>query len=718
MTSSGEGGAQIRDGATGQATGKPIAIQDWLHIAAFTTDGERIVVASGGSIAQLWNAATGEQIGKPMQHDAEVSTAHFSFDDKRVLTTSANNTARVWDAFTGDALGPPIRYEGAWDAVFSRDGMRLLTMSADNSARVWDATTGNAIGESMPHVAGLDNAIFSRDGQYILTSSRDHMARRWDATNGAAVGEPMHHEDGLTSAVFSPDGSQVLTTGRFSACLWNLDGRCVGKLDCNIMPREGAVSLGCSFSPEGSLLSAQLGPTLLVVSTAQLDWPVSKINATDDVAAELELVLGDAKVRMDGAPGPVRSPDGKRQVSVLPDGRLRIIDADSGREAAALRPEMPAAGVMFTSDGTRLVVTVKDAPALIWDARDPSARRADWDARADERRPAEDYIKELLRGPREIDELETAIRADKEIPPIRRLVALEVLREKVAQFRVEAKALFRTIAEDHIAPERIRAAVRAMTDLPPRVSESLLALAKDLEGDSGQLNQLAWKHVSEPGASPDRLELALDTARQALALAPTNPDVAKTLGAALYRHGDYADAIKTLEFGPKRIGEPRPVELACLAMSYHQLNQKTEAKSSILSLKQVVEVKNYWLVGTVDERGLLFKSRDDGETSEGEVILANDGQSFHGQWRTEGGGGWESFAGKRLVGAALDRFEGLWSTDWGTLLLFSDEEKLCGAYADESLVYEAFLLLNEPFPSLPDVGLYSTPDARRPASDE
>jgi hypothetical protein len=74
--------------------------ENYVHSAAFSPDGKRIVTASSDKTARLWDAETGKQIGAPLVgHEAAVDSAAFSPDGKRIVTASWDKTARLWAVF-------------------------------------------------------------------------------------------------------------------------------------------------------------------------------------------------------------------------------------------------------------------------------------------------------------------------------------------------------------------------------------------------------------------------------------------------------------------------------------------------------------------------------------------------------------------------------------------------------------------------------------------
>ena len=78
----------------------------FVHSAAFSPDGTRVVTASNDNTARVWDAATGAGLAELKGHGGIVNSAAFSTDGTRVVTAS-NDNARVWDISaleTGEAF--------------------------------------------------------------------------------------------------------------------------------------------------------------------------------------------------------------------------------------------------------------------------------------------------------------------------------------------------------------------------------------------------------------------------------------------------------------------------------------------------------------------------------------------------------------------------------------------------------------------------------------
>ena len=88
------------------------------------------------------------------------------------------------------------------------------------------------------------------------------------------------------------------------------------------------------------------------------------------------------------------------------------------------------------------------------------------------------------------------------------------------------------------------------------------------------LNNRAWTYATGPFIQRDP-ERAVALARRAVALAPGSALTLNTLGVALYRAGQYAEAISVLERSlAAGKGEADAYDLFFLAMAHHQLGHR------------------------------------------------------------------------------------------------------------------------------------------------
>jgi len=95
-----------------------------------------------------------------------------------------------------------------------------------------------------------------------------------------------------------------------------------------------------------------------------------------------------------------------------------------------------------------------------------------------------------------------------------------------------------------------------------------------------QLNNLAWRLATGPPALRDP-ERAVSLARKAVDQTSSSAVYLNTLGVALYRAGQYAEAIPTLERSlTAGEGQSDAFDLFFLAMARHRLGQTVQARDA------------------------------------------------------------------------------------------------------------------------------------------
>jgi WD40 repeat protein len=380
--------ARIWDAQNGTEIAVLKAHEGWLRSAAFSPDGKRVVTASADHSARIWETGRGMAIATFKGHHTDVSSATFSPDGKRVMTASTCDAA-IWDAETMTQVtvlkppeldywnlrekGPPVKLS----AAFGPDGKQIVTWSShDETARVWDIITGtevSALEANEPFKSRarfLEKAMFSVDGKRLLTRSRDNTVRIWDVQTGTEIAILKGHQTDaskqtdLLSTVFSPDGTQVVTTSPRdkTARIWDVE-RMIERAVLKVREpeawrlrseRDGPGLFNAAFSPDGRLVVTALSDDTLV----QI-WDIER-------GGQIVATMNGPQIF---AQSVVFSPDGTRLLISCKDKTLRIWATHSGAEIAILEtPELPRTAV-FSPDGRRVLTTSYiDQTVQIWDA--------------------------------------------------------------------------------------------------------------------------------------------------------------------------------------------------------------------------------------------------------------------------------------------------------------------------------------------------------------
>src|SRR5262249_47475116 len=114
---------------------------------------------------------------------------------------------------------------------------------------------------------------------------------------------------------------------------------------------------------------------------------------------------------------------------------------------------------------------------------------------------------------------------------------------------------------------------------------TLVELAYDPQDESLRFEWASRDIVDKPGQSVEKYQQALAWARTACQLLPKGGGHLSTLGMALYRNGQYTEAMDTLlqayELNAKQEGKLLPIDLAFRAMTHYRMNQMQQARETL-----------------------------------------------------------------------------------------------------------------------------------------
>jgi WD40 repeat protein/predicted Ser/Thr protein kinase len=268
----------------------------------------------------------------------------------------------VYDPSSGKERGRwPIKLRPTIYALaLSPDGTRVACGGDDRVVPVWDTRTGEKLGECSGHKSKVLAITFRGDGLRLLTASHDGTVRQWDAQTGLEVEPPYdRHTAEVYAAVYSPDGQRVASAGADRTVrLWRASGRQDQAL---LSGHTGAVA-ALAFSGDGR--------RLVSASYDQLNSPGDGTVRFWEAAPEatLPVLAGHTSYVYPVA----YSPDSRWIASGGWDEKLqvRLWDAATGEECAALPHPGIVRALAFTPDGTRLVSGGDlGGELLVWDVR-------------------------------------------------------------------------------------------------------------------------------------------------------------------------------------------------------------------------------------------------------------------------------------------------------------------------------------------------------------
>jgi WD40 repeat protein/serine/threonine protein kinase len=183
------------------------------------------------------------------------------------------------------------------------------------------------------HRASVDGAEFSRDASRVVSISVDGDVRVWDVASGGTIGTYVHPS--VVRATFTPKGDHVVS--------WSLKGTC--------LVWDAASRTATTLADAGALALSADGTRLLTLrgdETAVWNTETTQRIATLPVPPSLLVQVSF-------------SPDGKRILTVLQDGRATVWDSETGGTIASRDAAFPEVRLpRFSQDGRQVVAFAKD----------------------------------------------------------------------------------------------------------------------------------------------------------------------------------------------------------------------------------------------------------------------------------------------------------------------------------------------------------------------
>ena len=357
-----------------------------LRRLAYSPNG-KVLAGSNGSRLQFFDADTGKEVhDRPSSfsglHDGVDQTA-VSPDGKWLASVDQwQNTILIWDTASGRVihrLSLPRENRFSVNGIaFAPDGRTLVVGRRKGTVETWDIASGKERSSvSLRDPVGLDQACSyyllhnSVDGKQLTTveqrvgreTYRCERLAVWEAATGKLIREePIPKERCVCS--WSPDGSALALATDNGMELRDLES---GRVSCRL---AGTFKGGIVAASSDQRLFAVLG-------TKEMGRPSLGRTIKEGAVGTWEAVSGKEVARITASPAAnICLANGGRCLVTTDEGFLRLWDLATGKERR--RWALPAGAVdpwgttivshlLALPDGRRVVTTLLDGTALVWD---------------------------------------------------------------------------------------------------------------------------------------------------------------------------------------------------------------------------------------------------------------------------------------------------------------------------------------------------------------
>jgi eukaryotic-like serine/threonine-protein kinase len=357
-----DGSVALWHATSGQLLGRLAAKEKPIHDLVFSSDGQRIAVASGRFL-EIWrtrDALAGHPPQTTIEHAAPPGHVRLSHDGTRALTwgTSADQPLTVWDSVTGKRLFTPAAGNTS-AAALDAGGNRVAAISGEYEITVWDVNNGARLASIASPLSSVSGVALTPDGERVVLVFHVGEARVFSVATGLPVSKPMRHLYMISSLEVDAGGKRILTGARdYKARVWDLaTGDPIGEP----IPHPGDVTFA-RFADRGDrvlLATSQPDGAVRFARAWELRRPVKPLRFQPQGARDLNAVR--------------LSPDGKLVVvgAWTPTDAVSVYDRASGRLVFGPAPiQGDAYGIEFTPDVKKMIVASNSGWLYGWSVGD------------------------------------------------------------------------------------------------------------------------------------------------------------------------------------------------------------------------------------------------------------------------------------------------------------------------------------------------------------
>jgi WD40 repeat protein len=175
---------------------------------AFHPTLRRLAAVDADKVAHVWNFDD----EKPLYVLRNVSAnyAAFTLDGQRVVLGRDDGDIGIHDAETGKELDRLKAGRKAVTALAFHPNGRWLASGGDDHLVLWDFATRTELHRFKGHANQLNSLAFSPDGRRLASATEDGLLRLWDVDSAEEVFSWRHAGGPFTCVLFTPDGNDLI----------------------------------------------------------------------------------------------------------------------------------------------------------------------------------------------------------------------------------------------------------------------------------------------------------------------------------------------------------------------------------------------------------------------------------------------------------------------------------------------------------------------------
>ncbi|MFI4893546.1 MAG: protein kinase [Phycisphaerales bacterium JB058] len=482
---SSDGGLQFFNA---DGTGEPRVQSDSAHIreAEWNSDGSRLLTVSNEGVHVRQPDGMGKQLITLNEDPKTIRHAAWHPHNNTVAVLYSNGRIDTIDPDTHEAKTIcPASGTYGWSMKWSPDGSRIVAYASLAGTPILLVNTDSSEPDvfRLAQPAAAICANWSPDGSEVVVGFSDRTATIIDASNSSTRHLKGMHSWGIFDVAWSNDGETVYTSSFNGICAWD-PSAC---MPLGFITNGSEHPWHITAIPNSQSLIARNRyaeneePATLVIPSEVWNTPDQSIRQNlVDMPYHLYVDAIASSTTQDPLTGlNLLTPDGTRRIEA--QGRtLRFYDQSTGREVSTYGFDETITNLVMTGDGSRLVIEQTKTAPRVWDTRTQEEQVNDIQARWRERVPAGEYLDKIWNSQTSSDALMDEIVADHSLTPLRKLVAAEMLGERLTEMRGRASQVMNQIRADKTNKQDVLDEA-ARAEVHPRVREALMSLAHEWE---------------------------------------------------------------------------------------------------------------------------------------------------------------------------------------------------------------------------------------------